>query len=465
MERFDVAVIGSGPGGYVAAIRAAQLGLRAALLEKHRELGGTCLHVGCIPTKALLESSELYWKLGRGLQAHGITTGRTRLSVAALLARKDRVVSELTAGLTLLMKKNRIPVLHGTGAFVAPDRVEVSAEGEVREIEATHVVIATGSAPVALPVLPFDGAIVVSSTDALRFARVPRRLVVVGAGAIGLELGSVWSRLGAKVTVLELLPRIVPFADKRAADALRRALEGQGLEFRLGVRVTGARIGKTGATVLFENDRGEKDSVRANKVLVAVGRRPYTEGLGLERIGVARDEAGRIAVGPDFRTSVPGVFAIGDVVRGPMLAHKAEEEGIAVAEVIAGSPGHVNADAIPSVVYTWPELAEVGLNEEAAKARGLPVKVGRAYFKVNGRARTLGEEEGLVKVVAHAETDRLLGVSIVGPRASDLIAEATVALEFRGSAEDLARTCHAHPTLSEVLREAALAVAQRSIHG
>jgi dihydrolipoamide dehydrogenase len=465
MESFDVAVIGSGPGGYVAAIRAAQLGLRVALVEKHRELGGTCLNVGCIPSKALLESSELYHRLGHGIEAHGIQVGRPKLDLAALLARKDRVVSEITGGLGLLMKKNKITVLTGLGSFVAADRVQVTSDDAVSEIQARHVIVATGGAPVELPFLRFDGERVVSSTHALRFDRVPRHLVVVGAGAIGLELGSVWHRLGAKVTVLELLPRIVPLADKRSSDALRRSLEAQGFEIRLRVKVTGAKILKASATVTFETDAGEKESIRADRVLVAVGRRPFTDGLGLDGIGVKREDGGRVAVDGEFRTNVPGVYAIGDVIRGPMLAHKAEDEGVAVAEIIAGLPGHVNYDAIPNVVYTWPELAEVGINEEAAKERGLPVKVGRAYFKANGRAKSMGEEEGLVKVIAHAETDRLLGVSIVGPRASELIAEATATLEFRGSAEDLARTCHAHPTLSEVVREAALAVDKRAIHG
>jgi dihydrolipoyl dehydrogenase len=465
MNSYDLVVIGAGPGGYVTAIRAAQLGLRVALVERHRQLGGTCLNVGCIPSKALLESSELFHTIHEGLDDQGIQVGKPNLDLAAMMARKKRVVNEIIEGLGLLMKKNKITVVTGRASLVAPDTVRVIEGNGAIEIQAPHVVLATGSAPVELPFLPFDDRLVVNSTRALSFDRVPRSLVVVGAGAIGLELGSVWNRLGAEVTVIELLPRIVPFADKRAADALKKALESQGIAFQLRARVTGVKVEETSATVAYENAAGETLSVRADRVLVAVGRRPYTDGLRLDEVGVTRDEAGRVVVDDHFRTSVPGVFAVGDLIRGPMLAHKAEEEGVAVAEIIAGQPGHVNYDAIPNVVYTWPELAEVGLNEEAAKEQGLPVKTGRSYFKANARARTLGAEDGLVKVIAHAETDRLLGVSIVGPRASDLIAEAVVALEFRGSAEDLARTCHAHPTLSEVLKEAALAVDKRALHG
>jgi len=464
MERFDVAVIGSGPGGYVAAIRAAQLGLEVALIEKHSHLGGTCLNVGCIPSKALLESSELFFTLRHGVADHGIQVSRPELDLPALMARKEKVVGEITSGLALLMKKNKITVMNGLGSFAAPDRVQVTSGDAVNEIQAANVIIATGSKPVELPFMKFDGKRIVNSTHALRFEEVPKQLVVIGAGAIGLELGSVWNRLGARVTVIELLPRIVPFADKRCGDALKKALETQGLEFHLSAKVTGAETHEDSVTVTFQTKKGEEKNVLADKVLVSVGRRPHTDGLGLEAVDVQRDEAGRVVIDDHFRTNVAGIYAIGDVVRGPMLAHKAEDEGVAVAEVIAGRPGHVNYEAIPNVVYTWPELAEVGLNEEAAKERGIPVKVGRSYFKANGRAKTLGEEEGLVKVIAHADSDRLLGVSIVGARASDMIAEAVAAMEFKGSAEDLARTCHAHPTLSEIVKEAALAVDKRSIH-
>jgi len=464
MERFDVAVIGSGPGGYVAAIRAAQLGLEVALIEKHSHLGGTCLNVGCIPSKALLESSELFFTLRHGVADHGIQVSRPELDLPALMARKEKVVGEITSGLALLMKKNKITVMNGLGSFAAPDRVQVTSGDAVNEIQAANVIIATGSKPVELPFMRFDGKRIVNSTHALRFEEVPKQLVVIGAGAIGLELGSVWNRLGARVTVIELLPRIVPFADKRCGDALKKALETQGLEFHLSAKVTGAETHEDSVTVTFQTKKGEEKNVLADKVLVSVGRRPHTDGLGLEAVDVQRDEAGRVVIDDHFRTNVAGIYAIGDVVRGPMLAHKAEDEGVAVAEVIAGRPGHVNYEAIPNVVYTWPELAEVGLNEEAAKERGIPVKVGRSYFKANGRAKTLGEEEGLVKVIAHADSDRLLGVSIVGARASDMIAEAVAAMEFKGSAEDLARTCHAHPTLSEIVKEAALAVDKRSIH-
>ncbi len=465
MESYDVAVVGAGPGGYVAAIRAAQLGFQVALIEKRETLGGTCLNVGCIPSKSLLESSEAYHVVSHGLEDHGITVSSPQLDLRALLARKERIVSEITSGLRMLMKKNKITTLQGLGTLAAADRVQITSGDTVEEIQAKHVVLASGSESVELPFLKYDGEFIVSSTEALSFEKVPEHLVVVGAGAIGLELGSVWNRLGAEVTVIELLPRIVPLADKRTASALQKALEGQGMKIHLKAGVTGAEIQGGKARVSFKTSKGETEEITADKVLVAVGRRPYAQGLGLDKVGVELDKQGRVVVDKNYSTNIPGVYAIGDLIPGPMLAHKAEDEGVAVAEILAGKPGHVNYDAIPNVVYTWPELAEVGLNEEAAKEKGLKVKVGRSYFRANGRAKTLGEEDGLAKVIADAETDRLLGVSIVGPRASDMIAEAVTALEFKSSAEDLARICHAHPTLSEVLKEAALAVDKRSIHG
>ena len=465
MEPFDFAVIGAGPGGYVAAIRAAQLGMRVALVEKEASLGGACLNVGCIPSKALLESSELLHQARNAFQKHGITTGTVGLDLGRMMARKDQVVKQLTDGIGLLMKKNKIIVVKGRGSLAGEGRILVRQEPGEKEIRARNILLAAGSLPVELSSVPFDGKHIVSSTEALAFHEVPEHLVVVGGGAVGLELGSVWNRLGAKVTVVEILPHILPFADRQVAKTLERALSKQGLTFRLGSKVSGAGIEGDRVTVNVTDENGNTESLRCEKLLVSVGRRPATEGLGLRERGVHVDQAGRIEVDDNFWTGVTGVYAIGDLVRGPMLAHKAAEEGVAVAERIAGKAGHVNYGAIPNVVYTSPELAQVGITEEDAKARGLPYKSGRYYFKANGRAKCLGEEEGMVKILSHAETDRLLGVHILGPRASELIAEAVMAFEFQASTEDVARTVHAHPTLSETLKEAALAVDRRSIHG
>lgn len=465
MEPFDFAVIGAGPGGYVAAIRAAQLGMRVTLVEKEASLGGTCLNVGCIPSKALLESSELLHQARNAFQKHGITTGTVGLDLGRMMARKDQVVKQLTDGIGLLMKKNKIIVVKGRGSLAGEGRILVRQKPGEKEIRARNILLAAGSLPVELSSVPFDGKHIVSSTEALAFHEVPEHLVVVGGGAVGLELGSVWNRLGAKVTVVEILPHILPFADRQVAKTLERVLSKQGLAFRLGSKVSGAGIEGDRVTVNVADENGNTESLRCEKLLVSVGRRPATEGLGLRESGVHVDQAGRIEVDDNFWTGVTGVYAIGDLVRGPMLAHKAAEEGVAVAERIAGKAGHVNYGAIPNVVYTSPELAQVGITEEDAKARGLPYKSGRYYFKANGRAKCLGEEEGMVKILSHAETDRLLGVHILGPRASELIAEAVMAFEFQASTEDVARTVHAHPTLSETLKEAALAVDRRSIHG
>lgn len=466
MESFDLAVIGAGPGGYVASIRAAQLGLRVALVEKEASLGGTCLNVGCIPSKALLESSGLYHRATHDFPSHGITTGPVSFDLAKMMARKDQVVDELTRGIGMLMKKNKIKVLRGRGKLTGSKGVAVSKDGGGgEEIEAANTLLAMGSVPIELPFLPFDGKHIVTSTEALSFDRVPGHLVVVGAGAVGLELGSVWNRLGAQVTVIELLPAIVPFADRQVSKALEKSLAKQGLAFRLESKVADAHIEGDTITVTVQNEKGESESVTCDKLLVAVGRKPVTQGAGLEEAGVRLEEGGRVAVDDHLETSIPGVYAIGDLVRGPMLAHKAEEEGVAVAERIVGKPGHVNYRAIPSVVYTWPEVAQVGLTEAEAKDQGLPVKSGRFYFKANARAKCMGEEDGLVKVISHAETDRLLGLHIMGPHASEMIAEAVTAFEFSGSAEDLARTVHAHPTLCEIIKEAAMAVERRQIHG
>jgi len=463
-ETFDVAVIGAGPGGYVAAIRAAQLGLKVALVEKEATLGGTCLNVGCIPSKALLESSELFEQARTSLAAHGITTGPVEVDLGRMMARKEELVRQLTSGIALLMKKNKVTVLRGT-ARLSGGAIQVAFDGEMRQIRATHTVLATGSKAMELRGLPFDGRNVLSSTEALCLDRVPDHLVVVGAGAVGLELGSVWHRLGAQVTVVELLPHILPFADRQAAGTLQRALARKGMVFRLATRVESGEISSGRVSLTLADNQDKKDTLTCDKVLVAIGRAPAADGLGLEETGVRKDGAGRIEVDASFSTGIPGLYAIGDLIRGPMLAHKASEEGVAVAERIAGKPGIVRYETIPNVVYTSPELAQVGLTEEEAKGKGISFKVGRFFFKANGRAKCLGEEEGLVKIIADAETDRLLGVHIVGPRASELVAEAVALLEFGASAEDLARTAHAHPTLSEALKEAALAVDRRSIHG
>jgi dihydrolipoamide dehydrogenase len=458
----DLCVIGAGPGGYVAAIRAAQLGMRVACVEKESALGGTCLRVGCIPSKALLDSSEHYWHARHGLAAHGVAVDGVRLDLEAMMARKTKVVRGLTQGIRGLFRKHEIEWVSGSARLEAAGRVHVTASDGERTIEAKHVLIATGSEPAPLASLPFDGERIVSSTEALALPAVPRRLLVVGAGAIGLELGSVWHRLGAEVTVVEFLDRIAPGTDGALAGQLRRVLEKQGMSFRLRTKATGATRRDDGVAVALEHDGGA-DEVVADVVLVAIGRRPHTDGLGARELGVRIDDRGRIVVDDRWESSVPGVFAIGDVIPGPMLAHKAEEEGVACVETMAGQAGEVNYAAIPGVVYTAPELASVGLTEEAAREQGRAVRTGSFPFSANGRARCLGETDGGVTVVADARTDRLLGVHVLGPRASDLIAEAVMAIEFGGSAEDLARAVHAHPTLPEAIKEAALGVAGRAL--
>jgi dihydrolipoamide dehydrogenase len=462
---FDLIVIGAGPGGYEAAIRAAQLGMNVACIEKEKQLGGTCLRVGCIPSKALLESSELYHEAQHGFADHGIQA-EAKLDLARMLKRKDNIVSGLTRGVEGLLKKHKITRVLGHARVVAPGRVAVKSDDGEHEHEhsATRILIATGSKVAALAGVALDGERVVTSTEALSFTSVPQHLVVIGAGAIGLELGSVWARLGAKVTVLEYLDRILAGMDTEIAAEARKVLAKQGLEFKLGVRVTGARAttGKAAGGAIVEIDG--QPSIECDRVLVSVGRAPYTEGLGLEALGLALDKRGRIPVDAHFETSVPGIFAIGDVIAGPMLAHKASEEGIACVERIATGHGHVNYDAIPSVVYTSPEVASVGKTEEELQQLGRAYKKGSFPFLANARAKALGHTEGRVKVLADATTDRVLGVHILGPRAGDLIAEAVAAIEFGASSEDIARTCHAHPTLAEVFKEAALAVDGRAIH-
>ncbi|WP_455383199.1 dihydrolipoyl dehydrogenase [Salinispira pacifica] len=464
---FDLIVIGSGPGGYVAAIRAAQLGLSTAIVERWPTLGGTCLNIGCIPSKALLDSSELFQKTRDGLGVHGIKTGSVSLDLAVMMKRKQGVVDKLTGGVGSLMKLNKIEVFHGTGRVKSAGTVIVSGEkGGETTLKAERILLATGSVPIELPFLKFDGKSVVSSTEALSFDRIPERLAVVGAGAIGLELGSVWRRLGSEVTFVELTPTILPGWDTQVSKTLLRELKKQGLQFHLSSKVTGfEKSGKGPGTLIAEDEKGKRLEVQADRVLVAVGRRPFTEGLGLEELAVEREErSGRVVVGDGFETSVRGIHAIGDLVHGPMLAHKAEDEGVAAVEMMAGVHGHVNYDTIPGVVYTWPEAATVGKSEETLTADGVPYRKGSFPFAINGRALAMEAPAGFVKILAHEKTDRILGVHIVGPWASDLITEAVTAMEFSASAEDLARTVHAHPTLTEVTREAALAVDGRAIH-
>jgi len=463
-DRFDLVIIGAGPGGYVCAIRAAQLGLKTALVEKRHALGGTCLNVGCIPSKALLESSELYEAAQMHSAEHGIVVSEVALDLEAMLARKGGIVKELTDGVAMLMKKNKVTVLTGRGTLTAPGKLTVSGDGGDTDVEAKNICLAMGSEAIELPFLRFDGERVVSSTEALDFSSVPKHLVVIGAGAVGLELGSVWRRLGAKVAVVEMLPTITPFADKPMAKSLQRSLSDQGMEFRLETKVTAGKVLKKSVKLTVENAKGETEEISCDKVLVAVGRRPLSEGAGLENVGVAIDEAGRVVVDDKLRTNIDGIFAIGDLVRGPMLAHKAEDEGVAVAEQLAGMPGHVNYEVIPNVVYTEPELAMVGRTEAELKEAGVKFASGRFMFRANGRAKSLGQQDGMVKILADKKTDRILGVHMVGPRVSELIAEAALAMEFSASAEDLARTCHAHPTLSEVVKEAAMAVDRRALH-
>lgn len=475
-DKFDVIVIGSGPGGYVGAIRAAQLGLKTAIVEKRATLGGTCLNVGCIPSKALLDSSEQYHLAKEGgLDVHGISVGNVKIDVSKMIDRKQKVVDEVCQGVDFLMKKNKITRLEGFGRLIGDKKVEILPVGKnglepasdepTQTVEADHIILATGSEPIELPGFEFDEKSILSSTGALELTKVPKHLLIIGAGVIGLELGSVWKRLGAKVTVLEMMPGLLPGIDKQMAGQLQRSLEGQGLEFLFGVKVTGYQK-KGGDLVLeYETKDGKKESLKGDKILAAVGRRPFTDHLGLEKAGVELTERGRIKVDPaNFQTSAPGVYAIGDVIDGPMLAHKAEDEGIALAEMLAGQAGHINYEAIPWIIYTWPEMAWVGRGEDQLKADGVPYKTGRSIFRSNGRAKAMNETEGQVKILTHKETDRVLGLFIFGPRASDMIVEAAVAMEFGASAEDLARVCHAHPTLSEVVREAAMAAGGWSIH-
>jgi dihydrolipoamide dehydrogenase len=460
MPSHDLVVIGAGPGGYTAAIRAAQLGLNTAVVEVESELGGTCVRVGCIPSKALLEASERYEEARHGLGVFGVEVTGVALDLAKMMKRKDTVVRQNTAGVAFLFKKNKITRYLGRGRFLAPGRVAVDGnDGATTEIDAKHVLVATGSKVAPLRGVALDGDRVGTSTEALTYGSVPGHLVVIGAGVIGLELGSVWARLGSKVTVLEYLDRILPGMDGETAGIAKRIFERQGLAFRLGARVTGARVAGEGCVVETEGS----EPIPCDRVLVCVGRVPNTDGLGIEKISLSLDARGRIPVDERFRTAVAGVYAIGDVIAGPMLAHKAEDEGIACVEYIATGYGHVGYDAIPNIVYTHPEIASVGRSEEELKQAGIAYKKGVFPFSANARARALAFTDGQVKVLARADTDRVVGVHIIGPRAGDLIAEAAVSIDFGASAEDIARSCHGHPTLSEAVREAALGVAGRSL--
>lgn len=476
---FDLIVIGAGPGGYVAAIRATQLGMKVAVVERRATLGGVCLNEGCIPSKALLDSSELFAVARDKFALHGIAIDPPRLDLDAMLLRKDDVVRKLTDGIAYLFKKNGIQWIRGTAILKGKNaegvqQVEVAplAEGqqslldappEALLLTAPRILLATGSEAAGLPGIPFDGQVVVSAREALSFDRLPEHLIVAGGGYIGLELGSVWRRLGVKVTVIEMLPQILPAMDRQVADTLYRSLRKQGIQFKLATRIIGVR--RIGAKAIVEfNDGSGSEEVDCDKVLVAIGRRPLTAGLGLEELGVGLNGQGRIIVDADYQTSLPGIYAVGDLVPGPMLAHKASEEGVACVERMAGQHAAVEYDYIPGVCYTWPEAASVGSSEEQLKEAGIPCRSGRFNFAALGRARCMDESEGFVKILAHPETDRVLGVHIIGPRASDLIAEAATVMSFGGTARDIALICHAHPTLSEAIREAALDLHKEAIH-
>jgi dihydrolipoamide dehydrogenase len=464
---YDLIIIGSGPGGYVCAIRAAQLGMKTAVVEKWATFGGTCLNIGCIPSKAMLNASELYEEAAHKFPEMGIKVGTPAIDLAAMLKYKQKAVDGNVKGVDYLFRKNKIETFHGTGRIAAPGKVEVkNADGKAQVLETKNIVIATGSDAARLNGIDFDEKRIVSSTGALELPAVPNRLLIVGAGIIGLELGSVWRRLGAEVTIVEFLDHILPGIDAEVAKQFHRMMEKQGIAVRLSSKVSGVDSSGKMLKVKVEPvaGGGVAETLDADVVLVAIGRVPYTEGLGLEALGVKKDNRGRILVDPHYRTNVEGVYAIGDVIAGPMLAHKAEEEGVAIAEILAGQAGHVNYDVIPNVVYTYPEIASVGKTEEELKAAGIAYNVGKFPFAANPRARVNLTTEGFVKILADAKTDRVLGVHILGPDAGNMIGEAAVAMEFGASSEDIARTCAAHPTLSEAIKEAALAVAKRAIN-
>ena len=464
MEKFDVVIIGSGPGGYVTAIRAGQLGLKTAIIEKDKELGGTCLNVGCIPSKALLTSSDHFIFAKKEAAKHGIVIENATVDLGKMQQRKDKVVKTMNSGVRALMKTNKVTTFEGLGTITAPGKVSVKgSDGNTQEIETKNIIIATGSVPAQLPFAKFDGKTIVSSTEALTWTEPPKKFLVIGAGAIGLELGSVWNRLGSEVTILEFLPRIAVGFDLELSNLLQRSLTAQGITFHLETKVSAVKIddGRVTATATKGKEELKFD---ADKVLVSVGRKPFTDGLGADKVGVEFDEKKRIKVDKHFKTNVDGIYAIGDVIAGPMLAHKASEEGIACVEAIAGKDGHINYDAIAGIIYTNPELAGVGLTEDQAKEKGIDYRVGRFPFRANARAIANDDLDGIVKFVADAKTDRILGAHILQHAASELIAEAVSVIEFGGSSEDLARTCHSHPTLSEAVKEAAMNVEKRALH-
>ncbi len=463
-DGFDVVVIGGGPGGYVCAIKAAQLGLKTACIEMRGALGGTCLNVGCIPSKALLTSSHKFAEAGHSFAEHGIKVGKLELDLKGMMDRKTKVVGDLTKGIEFLFKKNKVTYLKGIGQLLGDGKIAVKGESN-QTVSAKHIIIATGSDVTPLPGVAIDEKQIVSSTGALALEKVPEHLIVIGAGVIGLEMGSVWLRLGAKVTVVEFLDRVVPTIDTEIGTQFQRILAKQGMTFKLSTKVTAAKSAKGKITLTLEPAKGgDKEELIGDAVLVAIGRKPYTEGLGLETAGVALDEKGRIKTDQHFQTNVPGIYAIGDVIAGPMLAHKAEEEGMALAEILAGQAGHVNYETVPNIVYTWPELASVGKSEDELKAAGVSYKIGKFPFLANSRGKSSGETDGLVKLIADAKTDRLLGAHILGPDAGTLIHECVMAMEFAGSAEDVARAFHGHPTFNEAIKEAALAISSKPIH-
>ena len=465
--QYDVIVIGSGPGGYVAAIRCAQLGLKTAIIEKYNTLGGTCLNVGCIPSKALLDSSEHYHNAAHAFAAHGIKVENLKIDFGQMIKRKQEVVNANTSGIAYLMKKNKIDTYYGLGSFKDKNTVNIKkTDGTEQDITGKNIIIATGSKPSALPFIKADKKRIITSTEALTLTEIPKHLLLIGGGVIGLELGSVYARLGAKVSVIEFMDSIIPTMDKSLGRELQKVLQKLGMEFYLGHKVTGATAKGKQVTVTFDNSNGEKKELTGDYCLVAVGRMAYTDGLGLDKIGLTVEERGRkITVDDHLETSIKGIYAIGDVIRGAMLAHKAEDEGTLVAEIIAGQKPHINYNLIPGVVYTWPEVASVGQTEEQLKEKGIKYNTGSFPFKASGRARASGDLDGFVKVLADAATDEILGVHMIGPRAADMIAEAVLAMEYRASAEDVSRTSHAHPTYTEAMREACLAATgNRAIH-
>lgn len=464
-DRYDLVVIGAGPGGYVAAIRAAQLGLHVACVDANDALGGTCLRVGCIPSKALLESSARFYEARHGgLAAHGIEIGEAKLDLPKLLARKDKIVHQLTSGVAGLFKKNKVTRLQGWGRLLGDGKVEVrDADGGTHTVEATNILVATGSEPTSIPGVELDGDRIGTSTEALSYPEVPEHLIVIGAGVIGLEMGSVWARLGARVTLLEYLPTFLPGNDEEIAKMALRIFSKQNLKPTLGVKVTGAQVKGERVVVTYEEGDATQ-TIEGDRVLVATGRRPNTDGLGADEVGLQRDRRGFVQVDAHYRTNVPGIWAIGDVIPGPMLAHKAEEDGVVAAERMAGQKSHVDYNLVPGVVYTWPEVAGVGKTEEQLKEAGVDYKVGKFPFMANSRARAVGDTDGVVKVLADKRTDKVLGVHILGPLAGDILAECVAVMEFGGTAEDIARTCHSHPSMGESVKEAAMAADGRAIH-